>query len=442
MTGAPDLSQPPRWLPLRLFGGSVLAAVMLLLVQKRPLESLLAFEVPAPGLWMRCGSSLIVLVIAVLLAMSLGLAIGMIARRMGPRVEACAAFLGRGLACLPVVALAWGFVGIWTGRFGLPVETLMPAELPMVQSVWQITAARLLWEFLAPVLLLAVPLTGEVMHAVVTDATATVNLDFSLRVRGVPAGSRLWRHHLRQLLPLLRVRVQLLCLVAPVYLIIIEDVLRFMGWGGWLARSIRSGDVNGIALGFITGGAMMALLCGSLNLLRGKLRPSRNRLTALAWHPWALWALGLMALPPVSSSPWLVLWFAVLIFGSAAWHHAWTSVEKQLPLEASLSLGASEGWIWRTHIAAVQFRMLAAWICTVFAQTLLWIAAACAVQPRLVQELAAPVAAWFDPLTVDSPQDTSLILTDPSALLQTGGGIALAALCLIQVSRIVQPRPS
>ena len=75
-------------------------------------------------------------------------------------------------------------------------------ELPVAQNVWQITLARLLWELLAPSLLLAVPLTGEVIHCVITDAKATVDLDFALRARGVPSNARLWRHHLRQLLPL------------------------------------------------------------------------------------------------------------------------------------------------------------------------------------------------------------------------------------------------
>jgi hypothetical protein len=86
--------------------------------------------------------------------------------------------------------------------------------------------------------------------------------------------------------------------------------------------------------------------------------------------------------------------------------------------------------------------MLVAWISAVFAQTLLWIAVACALQPALWQELGAPLARWFRPLAVGSSQDAARTLADPTALLEAGGVIALAALCLIQLSRIIQPRPS
>lgn len=442
MMSVQHFSPPPRRLPLRLLFGGVIAAAVLLLTQQRDLSRLFAFEVPAPGLWVRCGSSLIVLIIALLLAMSIGLAAGLLARRMGPRIEMLVALLGRALACLPIAAVAWGFIDGWIGHLGWPVETLLPAQLPEAAGTWQTTLARTLWEFLAPVLVLTLPLCGEVIHCVITDATATADLDFSLRARGVPPSSRLWVHHLRQLLPLLRVRMQSLCLIAPVYLIIVEDVLRFMGWGGWMARSIRAGDVNGIAHGFIACGAMMALLCVSLCVLRGRLKTSSSFMPALAWHPWFLWALGAMTLPNLSVVCWLILWLAVLVTGCAGWHQAWNSIEEQLPIDASRVLGASEGMLWRMHIAPVQCRMLAAWICAVFAQTLLWIAVACAVQPRLLADLGDPLAQWCRPLAIASMQDAAQTLADPAALLHAGGSIALVALCLIQVSRIVQPRPT
>ncbi len=442
MKNAPNLSQPPRWLPLHLLCGGLLAAVGVLAMSKQPVEAWPVLPSNAAEMGMRCGSSLGVLIVALLLALSLGLAVGLLTRRLGRHAEAFVAFIGRALACLPVAALAWGFVSLWIGKYGGPVETLMPPELPLAQNVWQTTLARLLWEFLAPALLLALPLTGEVIHCVITDARVTVNLDLALRARGVPSSARLWRHHLSQLLPWLRARMQVLCLVAPVYLIVIEDVLRFMGWGGWMAQSLRAADVNGLALSFATGGLMMALLCAGLHFLRGRLRSSANRLTAFAWQPWPLWALGIMTLPPLSSSPWLVLWFAVLLSGCASWHEAWTGVEKQLPLDPARSFGVSKIGIWLRHVAFVQCRMLVAWISAVFAQTLLWIAAACSLQPALLQELGAPLARWLRPLAVASSHDAARTLADPTALLEAGGVIALAALCLLQVSRIVQPRPS
>jgi len=429
---------PPRRLPLRLLLGGLIAGGLMWATRQQEQPSALTARLGELGV--RCGNSLIVLLVALLLALSLGLAVGMLARKNGPLVENIVALLGRALACLPVAALAWGFVGIWTGMHGRPVETLLPALLPEVETPWQTTLARTLWEFLAPTLLLAVPLTGEVIHCVITDARATAYLDFALRARGVPAGARLWRHHLAQLLPLLSARMQSLCLVAPVWLIVIEDVLRFMGWGGWMAHALRANEVDGIAAGFFSGGMMMALLCVLARLPGGAWKTTRGFLWTLSWQPSPLWALGLMTLPSLSATSWIVLWAAVLVVSGAGWHRAWNEIESTLPVDAARVLGASEGMIWRKHIAPVQFRMLAAWFCSVFAQTLLWIALACALRPALVHELGGPLAARCHPLAVATMQNAAATLADPSAVLRAGGGIALAALCLVQVSRIVQPR--
>lgn len=436
MTTLQPFSSPPRWLPLHLLLGGIIAAGLVLL----PQHHAFSFTAPAPGLWTRCASSLLILAIGLLLALCIGLIIGLRARQMGPLIALFIAFLGRALACVPVVVLAWGFISGWIGHLGWPVESLMPAQFPDAQASRQIALARTLWEFLAPALVLALPLCGEMIHTVIIDGRATLDLDFTLRARGVPKSSRLWRHHLSQLLPLLRVRLQSLCLIAPVYLVIIEDTLRFMGWGGWLAQSIRAADAGGIALGFASGGVIMALLCAGLHLLRGRLKSTRGFISTLAWQPWLLWALGALALLPISSQLWLILWTAVLISSTAAWHQAWSHIEGELPIDASRVFGASENTIWRLHIARPQFRMLTAWLCTVFAQTLLCIAAACALQPRLIDALNEPLAKLYRPLAIASMQDAAHTLADPTALLQSGAIIALAALCLIQLSRIVQPR--
>ncbi len=440
MTSLQPFSLPPRWLPLRLLLGGIIAAVLLLLCSHHDLHALFSAAAPAPGLWARCGSSLVVLAVALLLALCIGVLVGLGVRRLGPRTERFTALLGRALACVPGVVLAWGFIGGWIGRLGWPVESLMPVYFPDRQESWQIMLARMLWEFLAPALILSLPLSGEMIHSVITDGRAVLDLDFSLRARGVPKGSRLWRHHLNQLLPLLRVRLQGLCLIAPVYLIIIEDALHFMGWGDWLAQSVRAGDAGCIALGFVSGGAMLALLCTCLQGLRGRLKTAGGFVATLAWQPWLFWGLGMLALLPASSLLWLILWLAALMSGGAGWHQTWNKIEAELPIDPARVLGASELEIWRIHIAVAQFRMLAAWICSLFAQTLLCFAAACALLPRLLEELNEPLAHVYRPLAIASVQDAAQTLADPTALLQSGGAIALAALCLVQVSRIVQPR--
>ena len=433
----PPFSSPPRWLPLRLLLGGVIAAGGVLLFKWHAWKA-----VSVQGFWVRCGSSLMVLALGFLLALCISVLVALHARQMGPRMERFVALLGRALACVPVVVLAWGFLAGWIGRLGWPVESLMPAQFPGSQDSWRVQLSHVLWEFLAPALILALSLCGELIHCVIVDGRAILDLDLSLRSRGVPKGLRLWRHHLSQLQPLLRVRLQSLSLVALVYLIIIEDALHFMGWGYWLAQSLRAGEAGGIALGFASGGAMLAFLCACLQLLPGRLKSAGGLVATLAWQPWLLWALGALALLPPSTLVWLILWLAVLLSGSSGWHQVWNHIEAELPIEAARMLGAPERMIWRQHIALVQGRMLTAWISTAFAQTLLCIAAACALLPRLVEALSASLAKIYRPLAISSVQDAVHTLADPTALLQSGGGIALAALCLLQLSRIVQPRLS
>lgn len=440
MICAQEPASPPSRLPLWVLLGGIVAAAALLLAHQEPVIDWKALSLPASDLIWRIAASLGVLVPALLLALSLALGVAMLARRLGARARSWAALLGRVMACVPVVVLAWGFVAIWTGRHGGPVETLMPSELPSAQIVWQTQLARTLWTYLVPALLLAVPLTGELMHAVNSDAATTVDLDFALRARGVPRGRWYWRHHLSQLLPLVHARAHSLCLLVPVHLIVIEDVVRFMGWGGWMAQSIRAGDENGIALGFASGGVLLALLCAGMNLQRARLRPSRGWFVTIVWQPWPLWALGLTGVTRLTVSPWVLLWAAVLMFGSASWFLAWNALARQLPLEPARSLGSTAVGAWRRHVAGVQFRMLLAWICSALAQTLLWMCAACVLQPRLMEAAGRPAALLFGSLVVASPQDVARLFSDPTALMQAGGVIALAVLCLVQASRIIQPR--
>lgn len=436
MTSLQPFSLPPRWLPLRLLLGGLIAALLLLPFQHHDAKVL---ALPGPDFWLRCSSSLLVLATGLLLALCIAVIVGLRARQIGPRTEKFIALLGRALACVPVVVLTWGFISGWIGRLGWPVESLMPAQFPGSQRA---PFAQALWEFLAPALLLALPLCGEMIHAVIMDGRSISNLDFSLRARGVPKASRLWLHHLNQLLPLLRVRLQSLCLIAPVYLIIIEDALHFMGWGDWMAQSLRAGGAGGIPLGFVSGAAMLALLSASLQLLPGRKKSAAGFVTTLAWQPWLLWALGILALLPTSLLSWLALWIALLLSGSAAWYHAWNHIEAALPIDAARVCGATDSMIWRDHISRVLHPMLAAWICTLFAQTLLCIAVACAMLPRLIDSLNGPLAKIYRPLALASAQDAAQTLADPTALLQSGATIALAALCLLQVSRIVKPRLS
>lgn len=425
---------PPTWLSGRLVLGGVVAGALLL----PDWEMLTGARIMELGL--RTARSLAVLMMALLLAATLGISIAMLARRIGRPAEKMVRWLGCALACVPVVVVAWGFVSLWVGVYGWPVETLLPAQLPELRSAWETRLGRVVWEYLAPALVLALPCVGEIMQVMTEDAAQTVEIDLSLHARGIPDGRRIWHHHLSQMLPLLGVRMESLCLLAPVYLIVVEDVLHFMGWGGWMAQGIRAADASLLALGFAVGGLLMALL-GSLF---GRLRHNSQRWCgswqSLSWQPWLMWALGWMALSRPQSMVWLFLGLAVCACGGAAWSHAWTEAKAKLPLAEAQALGATERDLWRAHLWPVLWRMLAAWFASACAYLLLWATVVLALRPELLPTLGAPLAAWLSPLAITTPQDAARTLADPSALLRVGGGVALVALCLFEAGRIIRPR--
>lgn len=431
---SPPFTSPPAWLPGRLVLGGVAAGVLLLPGWEALASARLA------ELALRSARSLAVLTVALLLAASLGIAGALMARRAGRYAEALVGFCGRALACVPVVVVAWGFVGWWIGAYGWPVETLLPAQLPELRSAWETRLARVVWEYLAPAWVLALPFIGAVMDAMTTDAALTAEIDFSLRARGVPGGRRIWHHHLRQMWPLFGMRMESLCLIAPVYLIVVEDVLHFMGWGGWMAQGIRTADASQLASGFVAGGMLMALLCALSGCLWRGMQTSGERWRSLSWQPWLLWALGWLALSRPQAAGWLFLGMAVLASGGAAWWDAWTAVKAELPLAAAQSLGATERDLWRAHLWPVQWRMWLAWFVWSCAHLLLWGTVVLALRPELLHSLGAPLASWLAPLAVATPQDAARTLADPTALLRVGGSVALVALCLLEAARIIRPR--
>jgi len=440
MTGASRIASAPRLLALKIVGGGLCAAAAVIALSGQRLDEWTPIAVPAPGFWTRCGASLVVLMIALLLATCTGMAVEMLTRGWSGLFRKALAFCGRALACMPVPALAWGFVGLWIGRYGGPVETLMPAELPVETNVWQTQVARIAWEFLVPTLLLAIPLTGEMLHRLLCGMALTDPLDLALRARGVSAAARLWHHHLPRLLPVAAAQARALCLIAPIYLIVIEDVLRFMGWGGWMAQCIRNPEAGGLVEALAGGGCLIALLMGTARLATRRFPSAEDKFASLSWQPWLLWAMVWLSVMPQILPPSVVLWFAVLLAGTAGWHRAWRNLEESLPVLAARSLGGTGAGVWWRHLARPQMRFLAAWIAEALAQSLLWITLACSLRADWIEDLSPSLAQWIAPLAVTTSEQAAGVLSNPLPVLEAGGVIALASLCLIQVSRIILPR--
>jgi hypothetical protein len=327
------------------------------------------------------------LLLALSVAASAGFTLTWLANACGRPVAVSVAFFGRVLALFPVAALSWGFVSGWVGTLGWPIETLMPVQLSSVTTDSQMALGASLWEYLAPALVLAVPLFGEII------ASAHIPM---------------------------RARLQAICMYAPAWLIIIEDVLHFMGWGGWMAQNIRAGDMPAIAAGFAASGIFIAILCSLFAEFHTPHRENKWQLAGLCWLPWPLWALGALGLGVHPSTSWALIWLALLISGSAGWFRL------LLPLKSN---------------PLSQARWFVAWCLEVLSGMLLWGAAACSLRPVLAHQLGDSIARICRPLAITSLAEAAQTLADPTLILRAGGTILLAALCLIQISHIIRPCP-
>ncbi len=368
---------PPRWLAVQILLGSLLLAAIIGGGQFEWSDGLLA----------RSSRSVGILLIALTVAASAGYSLTWLANSCGRPVAVCVAFLGRVLALFPVAVLAWGFVSWWVGSLGWPIETLMPVQLSSVSTDSRTVLGASLWEYLAPALVLTVPLFGEVI------ASAHIPM---------------------------RARMQAICMYAPAWLIIIEDVLHFMGWGGWMAQNIRAGDMPAIAAGFVASGIFIALLCSLFSEFQTPHRENKWQLAGLCWLPWPLWALGALGLGVHPSTSWELIWLALLIGGSAGWLHSFIQLKSK--------------WL-------SQARCFIAWCLELLAGIVLWGAAACYLRPALAQPLGDSIARICRPLAITSLEEAAQTLADPTLILRSGGIILLAALCLFQISRIIRPCP-
>ena len=195
--------------------------------------------------------------------------------------------LGMAAVFFPVNALLWWFLGLWIGRLGHPVWTLMPVaevtgDLPAVD-----VAARLVWTWVPALGLLSVPLTGlwlarflgcpppVVMPAEdagsMTRNLATPHLAPAKRDAGrQPAPSMIqWREGIllshparaqRDIPRSLGIRANRprawgAGILALLLLVCIEDTLKIHGSAALFAQSLRAHDLTGAAT------AMLMLTC-------------------------------------------------------------------------------------------------------------------------------------------------------------------------------------
>jgi hypothetical protein len=354
------LPNPPRWLPVRIVLGGMLAACVIALSGGAGCFAAWSglFD---PALLARGGRSAIVFAIALLTSTSAGYTLSWLAESGGHVVTSIVAMLGRAVALFPVTALAWSLVGWWIGALGKPVETLMPFQLGAELNDWRLMFGVELWEYLAPALVLAVPLFGEVLGGV-----------------GKP----------------MRARLQSLCLHGIAWLILIEDVLHFMGWGGWMAQAIRAGEAANVAAGVAVMAWLSAVFCTLLNALPTTQSTGAGPFATISWLPWPLWVLALSVSIASQQFLWLIMW---LVIGVMSFPACFAKLRGQPATQQTF------------HLASWSFETLS--------QLVVWLAAIATLHP---QPLTGGVMRTFQPLLITTPAQAAQTLADPTRILNAG----------------------
>lgn len=371
------LPDPPRLLPVRVVLGGMLASGVIAIGGGAGFFSGWSglFDV---DLLVRGGRSVLVFSLALLTAASLGCMLSWLTEYGGHVVTAAVVFLGRWVAQFPVAALTWSLVGWWIGSLGRPVETLMPFQLDVDLKDWRLMLGAELWEYLAPALILAVPLSGELMGGI-----------------GKP----------------LRARLHSLCLHGMVWLIVIEDVLQFMGWGEWMAQATRAGEAVNVASGLVVSAWISAFFCTLLNAFPTSQGSGAGALATVSWLPWPLWVMALSVSLLAQEKLWLLMWVVIGVMS--------------FPRFFSKLRGLS---------AAQQSFYWVSWSFETLSQLVVWVAAIATLHS---QSLAGGVMRILKPLVITTPGQAAQNLSNPAQMLNAGFVLLGASIVLHLLGRLL-----
>lgn len=373
------LPPPPSWLPVRVVLGGLLASCVIAGSGGAGFFSGWAGLVD-PALMARGGRSMAVFSIALLTGACAAHTLSWLAAWCGQGVTITAALVGRAVALFPVAALAWSFAGWWIGILGKPVETLMPFQPGGEVDDWRLMFGAAVWQYLAPALVLAVPLGGELLGGA-----------------GLP----------------LRPRLQSLCLLGPAWLIIIEDALQFHGWGGWMAQAIRAGEAANAAAGLAWIAWPAALFCLVLRVLPAPQETSIGASATISWLPWPLWVLALGASLPSPHGLWFLMWLVILGAGLPA-------------CRARMRGGPATSQAFQLIVAGVE----------ALSQGISWLAALAMLHPLPPGSL---VMRAFQPLLITTPARAAEALAAPARILHPGLLLLGGALALHLLGRLLTP---
>jgi ABC-type dipeptide/oligopeptide/nickel transport system permease component len=192
-----------------------------------------------------------------------------LACRLNRRLLAFISLLGQALAALPVAGVAWWMVSGVVNGAHLPVESLIPYVPPPERDQASLAVGRFLWAWLLPLWVLAVPLTGECLHAVSDRLQAAWPLPHALGLKagGHPPSDGL-RQSFRLAWAMLHDHWHAVGLLALGYVVLVEQAFALPGWGAFLADHLHTGSSRGIAAAIYACGWMAAAWALASEVLR------------------------------------------------------------------------------------------------------------------------------------------------------------------------------
>ena len=254
----------------------------------------------------------------------------------------------------------------------------MPFQLDVDLKDWRLMLGAELWEYLAPALILAVPLSGELMGGI-----------------GKP----------------LRARLHSLCLHGMAWLIVIEDVLQFMGWGEWMAQATRAGEAVNVASGLVVSAWISAFFCTLLNAFPTSQGSGAGALATVSWLPWPLWVMALSVSLLAQEKLWLLMWVVIGVMS--------------FPRFFSKLRGLS---------AAQQSFYWVSWSFETLSQLVVWVAAIATLHS---QSLAGGVMRILKPLVITTPGQAAQNLSNPAQMLNAGFVLLGASIVLHLLGRLL-----
>lgn len=264
------------------------------------------------------------------LATTLGLALGLIISRCGLIVIHATAWIARALSFVPVVGIGWLIIAWLVNDAKLPIESLIPYTPPQHRDTASLALSRTLWAWLVPLWVLAAPMLGQWLAAVVRSLALAEPAREALasRAAGLPpamlarqgfafAWTELRRHWLASTLHGLALTLW------------VEDLFGLPGWGAFTANAIRLGLPEDIEASLLTGSILVAVLAWIGHWLRGSDAPDASAAEAAVQAPprslfgsvtvlgsltlALLAALCLQPEPPPWMATWLLPWLTSLL---------------------------------------------------------------------------------------------------------------------------------